>query len=65
MSDPLELGKYEFVRLAALRAAQLIKGCTARVPMGGKHTTTARFEVSAGKVIALPREPIAPGAIRR
>jgi DNA-directed RNA polymerase subunit K/omega len=65
MSDPLELGKFEFVRLASLRAAQLIKGCTARVPMGGKHTTTARSEVTAGKVIALPREPIAPGSIRR
>lgn len=64
MSDLLDLGRFEFVRLSSLRAAQLIRGCVARVPVGGKHTTTARYEVTAGKVIALPRESAAPVAAR-
>lgn len=60
MSDPVEIGQFEFVRLSALRVAQLIKGCVARVPVTGKVTTTARSEVAARKVIALPREPPIP-----
>ena len=50
-----DLGKFEFVKLAALRAAQLMRGCSARVPVGGKHTTTAQREVADGKVCSLPR----------
>ena len=44
------MGKFEFVRLASLRAAQLMRGCTARVPERYKRTTTAQREVAAGKV---------------
>ena len=65
MADPLHRGKFEFVRLSSLRAAQLIRGCVARVPSSGKLTTTARHEVTAGKVVALPREPVAPAAVQR
>ena len=47
---------FEFVRVAALRAAQLMRGCTARVPGSNKSMITAQREVVAGKVQALPRE---------
>jgi DNA-directed RNA polymerase subunit K/omega len=48
------MGRFEFVRLAALRAAQLIGGCTPRVAASCKPTTTARREVTQGKVCRLP-----------
>jgi DNA-directed RNA polymerase subunit K/omega len=52
--------RFEFVRLATLRAAQLMRGCTPRVAVGFKPTTTAQREIAAGKVIALPRQPPVP-----
>ena len=42
---------FELVTIASLRAKQLIRGCTPRVASGHKLTTTARLEVSAGKVL--------------
>jgi DNA-directed RNA polymerase subunit K/omega len=45
-----EMGKFEFVQLAALRAAQLMRGCTPRVALGYKPTTTALREVAESKV---------------
>ena len=50
-----EFGKFEFVRIASLRAAQLMRGCTPRVPVGRKNTTTAQREVADGKVVSSPR----------
>ena len=50
-----ELGKFEFVKLASLRTAQLMRGCTPRVAHGLKLTTTAQREVAGGKVCGLPR----------
>lgn len=50
MFDPTLMGKFEFVRLSSLRAAQLMRGCTARVPERYKRTTTAQREIAAGKV---------------
>jgi DNA-directed RNA polymerase subunit K/omega len=44
------MGRFEFVRLSSLRAAQLIGGCTPRVAASCKPTTTARREVTQGKV---------------
>ena len=41
-----DLGKFEFVKLAALRTAQLMRGCTPRVAAVGKPTTTAQREVA-------------------
>ena len=48
---PHEMGAFEFVAVAALRAAQLASGCRARVD--GDHTTAvfAQREVAEGKVI--------------
>ena len=62
MFDPESMGKFELVQLSSLRAVQLMRGCTARVPGHHKRTTTARYEVTAGKVTALPREPIRTGS---
>jgi DNA-directed RNA polymerase subunit K/omega len=49
---PLEMGKFEFVAIAALRAAQLTRGCRPKVD--GVHTTAvlAQREVAEGKVSA-------------
>lgn len=43
---------FEFVKVASLRAAQLMRGCTARVPEGRRPIITAQLEVAAGKVKA-------------
>jgi DNA-directed RNA polymerase subunit K/omega len=47
---PEQMGKFEFVAVAALRAAQLTRGCRPRVD--GDHTTAvfAQREVAEGKV---------------
>jgi DNA-directed RNA polymerase subunit K/omega len=45
-----ENNAFEFVVVSALRAGQLIRGCTPRVPASDKVTVTARHEVAAGKV---------------
>ena len=55
---PIELGRFEFVRLASLRTVQLMRGCTPRVVGGLKLTTTAQREVAGGKVAGLPRVTI-------
>jgi DNA-directed RNA polymerase subunit K/omega len=53
---------FEFVVVSALRAAQLMRGCTPRVDDPGKPITTAQMEVAAGKVVKLenPPPPVAP-----
>ena len=51
---PYGMGRFEFVRIAALRAAQLKRGCTPRVPASDKATTTAQREVAEGKVCRIP-----------
>jgi hypothetical protein len=43
-------GAFEFVVLSSLRVAQLVRGCTARVPSAHKHVMTAQLEVAAGLV---------------
>jgi DNA-directed RNA polymerase subunit K/omega len=57
------MSRFAFVRLASLRAAQLMRGCTPRVTSGVKLTTMARHEVAAGKVSSLPRaaSPVTTG----
>jgi DNA-directed RNA polymerase subunit K/omega len=52
-----DMGKFEFVQIAALRAAQLMRGCTPRVVVSRKSTTTALREVAESKVCRLPTEP--------
>lgn len=47
------MGGFEFVVLATLRAAQLMRGCRPRVDGAHKATTTAQVEVAEGKVSRL------------
>jgi hypothetical protein len=57
MPQPISLSdanRFEFVRLASLRTAQLMRGCTARVPASLKFTTTAQREVAARHICSLP-----------
>lgn len=58
-SAAIEMGRFEFVRIATLRTAQLMQGCTPLVPVGLKLTTTARREVSEGQIRSLPRLAVA------
>ena len=53
-----DIGQFEFVRLSALRTAQLMRGCTPRVIASHKMTTTAQREIAAKKVIGLPRPAV-------
>lgn len=56
---PYPMGTFQFVTLAALRAAQLTRGCRPRVD--GDHNTavTAQLEIAEGKVAAT-RDVAAP-----
>lgn len=47
---PSGIGAFEFVVLATLRAAQLIRGCRPLVDGSHKATVTAQVEVAEGKV---------------
>jgi DNA-directed RNA polymerase subunit K/omega len=47
---PQATDKFLFVRVSSLRVAQLIRGCTPRVTVSLKPTSTAQREVIAGKV---------------
>ena len=58
---PHEMGSFQFVAIAALRAAQLTRGCRPRVD--GDHSTAvfAQREVAEGKVTAdATAEPPSP-----
>lgn len=50
---PATANSFEFVRVASLRAAQLMRGCTPRVPASPRAVLTAQLEVAAGKVLSL------------
>ena len=51
LQRPEGVGTFQFVVLAKLRAAQLMRGCLPKVEGGHKMTVTAQLEVSAGKVM--------------
>lgn len=57
---PTHLNAYEFVALAALRAKQLLAGCTPQLE--GDHTaaTMAQMEVAAGRVARVEATPVQP-----
>lgn len=61
---PPGVGAFEFVVLAALRAAQLTRGCTPRVDGGHKAIVTAQVEVAEGKVAQFfPVRPVIAGPV--
>ena len=51
---PEDANSFEFARVASLRAAQLMRGCTALVERATKHTVTAQREVADGRVSRIP-----------
>jgi DNA-directed RNA polymerase subunit K/omega len=57
ISRRADVNSFEFVIVSALRTAQLVRGCTPRVPASEKRTVTAQREVAAGKVSRTPIEP--------
>jgi len=57
VTRPAGTNAFEFVVVSALRAAQLMRGCTPRVPAGYKHIVTAQLEVAAGKVAKIVDPP--------
>ena len=56
---PPGVGIFQFVVLATLRAAQLMRGCRPKVEGRHKATVIAQLEVSEGKVmqVCAPPEP--------
>jgi len=48
---PFGMNAFEFAVLSGLRATQLSRGCTPRVPRSEKVAVTAQHEVAARKVI--------------
>lgn len=54
LDHPADVNSFEFIRIAALRTAQLMQGCVPLVPKSVKPATTAMREVAAGKVGAIP-----------
>ena len=55
ITRPASENAFEFVTIVALRAAQLMRGCTSLVPAAEKPIVTAQREVAGGLVRALPR----------
>jgi hypothetical protein len=47
---PAGMSAFEFSVLSALRAVQLARGCTPRVPAGNTIPVTAQLEVAGGWV---------------
>ena len=60
---PAGLGTFEFVVLATLRAAQLMRGCRPRVDGIHKAAVIAQLEVAQGKVIAMVGDEPGPDTV--
>jgi hypothetical protein len=63
---PPGVGAFQFVVLASLRAAQLMRGCRPKVDGPHKATVIAQLEVSGGivtQVFTPPDEMIGPATI--
>jgi DNA-directed RNA polymerase subunit K/omega len=56
MQHPPGVGTFEFVVLASLRAAQLMRGCRPKIDGDHKKTVTAQLEIAQGKVSAQPAD---------
>jgi len=50
VSRPVKYNAYEFIAVAALRAKQLLAGCTPRLEGDHSVATMAQMEVAAGRV---------------
>ena len=60
VTRPAAVNVYEFVAVSALRAQQLLAGCTPRLP--GEHApiVMAQMEVAAGRVVRADAASEAP-----
>lgn len=54
---PEGMNAFEFSVLSGLRAAQLHRGCTPRVPQSQKVAVTAQHEVAQRKVVRFVAPP--------
>ena len=54
---PADVNAFEFVVIAALRAQQLLAGCTPRLPGEHSATTMAQMEVADGQVARVQGDP--------
>jgi DNA-directed RNA polymerase subunit K/omega len=52
---PTGISAFEFAVLAGLRAGQLSRGCTPRVPRSEKVAVTAQQEVAEAKIVRSPQ----------
>lgn len=50
VNRPAHVNAYEFITVCALRAQQLLAGCTPRIAGDHRATVMAQMEVAAGKV---------------
>ena len=50
MDRPFDMGRFQFVVLSSLRAAQLVRGCLPKIESGHKTTVIAQLEISLGMV---------------
>ena len=57
---PAEFSAFEFVILAGLRVAQLMRGCTPRVGGAHKMITTAQMEIAERKVVRAANLGVVP-----
>ncbi len=55
--QPSDINSFELVRVATLRAAQLMRGCRPRVAASHRFILTAQLGIAAGKVHADLRAP--------
>lgn len=60
---PAPVNAFEFVVVAALRAQQLLAGCTPRVAGSHNAATLARMEVAEGRVVRI--EGRSPAGLRQ
>ena len=57
---PPHLNAYEFVVVSALRAQQLLAGCTPSLPGEHSAATMAQMEVAGGHVVRADGQSLAP-----
>jgi len=58
---PPHVNAFEFAVLSALRAKQLLAGCTPRLPGDHGAATMAQMEVADGCVVRVTGDPAVPG----
>jgi len=60
VTRPVDSNPYEFVVISALRAQQLLAGCTPRLEGDHSPATMAQMEVAAGRVTRAPAGDVVP-----